>query len=247
MYRFFVNMEQIQGEQVRIEGNDYNHIKNVLRMKVGEEIAVSNGEDAKEYHCRIAAFAEEEVLCDIFEICEDSAELPAKIVLFQGLPKGDKMELIIQKAVELGIHAIVPVSTKRCVVKLDPKKEKSKLARWQQIAEAAAKQSRRSLIPEIRSVMSLREALAYASDMDLRLFPYEHAEGMPHTRELIESAKPGQTIAIFVGPEGGFEETEVELAEAHGFSPITLGNRILRTETAGFTVLSWLMYQLEGK
>lgn len=247
MYQFFVKPEQIQGRTVRIEGGDVNHIKNVLRMKIGDKIAVSNGEDGKEYLCQIEDFDEDEVACSVLSVNEDSAELPSQIILFQGLPKGDKMELIIQKAVELGVHSIVPVATKRCVVKLDAKKEKSKLARWQQIAEAAAKQSKRSIVPEIRSVMSIKEAIAYASSMDVRLFPYEHADGMDRTRELVESVKPGQTIAVFVGPEGGFEETEVEMAEMSGFAAVTLGKRILRTETAGFTVISWLMYQLEGK
>lgn len=247
MYQFFVNPEQIQGQTVRIEGGDVNHIKNVLRMKTGEKISVSNGGDGKEYLCEIDRFDGDEVVCTVLEINEDSAELPSQIFLFQGLPKGDKMELIIQKAVELGVHAIVPVAAKRCVVKLDAKKEKSKLQRWQQIAEAAAKQSKRSIVPEIRSVMSIRDAIAYASSMDVRLFPYEHADGMPRTRELIEGVKPGQTIAVFVGPEGGFEEAEVAMAEEAGFEAVTLGKRILRTETAGFTVLSWLMYRLEGQ
>ena len=246
MYQFFVKPEQIQGDTVRIEGGDVNHIKNVLRMKIGEEIAVSNGEDAKEYHCKVERFDEDEVICTVLSVREDTAELPSRIFLFQGLPKGDKMELIIQKAVELGVYAVIPVSTKRCVVKLDAKKEKSKIARWQQIAEAAAKQSKRSIIPEIRNVMSLKEALRSASAMDVKLFPYEHAEGMNRTRRLIEQVKAGCDIAVFVGPEGGLEETEVEMAEGEGFEAITLGSRILRTETAGFTVISWLMYQLEG-
>lgn len=247
MYQFFVKPEQIQGNTVRIEGGDVNHIRNVLRMKIGEEIAVSNGEDAKEYHCQVERFDEDEVICAILSVREDSAELPSRIFLFQGLPKGDKMELIIQKAVELGVYAIIPVSTKRCVVKLDAKKEKSKISRWQQIAEAAAKQSKRGIVPQVRNVMSIQEAVRYASSMELRLFPYEHAEGMKRTRELIESVRPGQDIAVFVGPEGGFEEKEVEMAEQEGFEAITLGKRILRTETAGFTVISWLMYQLEGQ
>lgn len=247
MYQFFVKPEQIQGETVIIEGGDVNHIKNVLRMKTGEEIAISNGEDAKEYHCRIERFDEDEVVCTVLAVKEDTSELPSRIYLFQGLPKGDKMELIIQKAVELGVYAVIPVATKRCVVKLDAKKEKSKIARWQQIAEAAAKQSKRSIIPEIRNVMSIKEAIQYASSMNVRLFPYEHADGMIRTREMIEQVQPGQDIAVFVGPEGGFEEAEVEMAEKEGFEAITLGNRILRTETAGFTVIAWLMYQLEGR
>ncbi|MCR5716997.1 MAG: 16S rRNA (uracil(1498)-N(3))-methyltransferase [Lachnospiraceae bacterium] len=246
MYQFFVEPDQIQGNRIVIRGNDYNHIKNVLRMKIGEELAVSNGIDSKEYRCGIEAFTEDEVICSLRFIKEDGLELPSKIYLFQGLPKSDKMELIIQKAVELGAFEIVPVACKRCVMKLDAKKEKSKIARWQAISEAAAKQSKRRIIPQVHEVMSIRDAIAYAKDLDLCLFPYELAEDMAHTRQLIEGIQPGQSIAVFIGPEGGFEEAEIELAKEAGMYPITLGKRILRTETAGFTVLSWLMYHLEA-
>ena len=173
-------------------------------------------------------------------------ELPSKIYLFQGLPKADKMELIVQKAVELGVYEIIPVATKRAVVKLDEKKAKSKTARWQTISEAAAKQSKRRIVPQIHTVMSFKEAVNYAKEMQIKLIPYELAEGMEKTREIITSLKPGQDIAIFIGPEGGFEESEIQGALENGIMPITLGKRILRTETAGFTILSWIMYQLEG-
>ena len=176
---------------------------------------------------------------------EEGLELPSRIYLFQCLPKADKMELVIQKAVELGACAVIPVAAKRCVMKLDAKKEKNKLARWQQIAEAAAKQSKRRIIPEITRVMSMKEAVSFAADMDVKLFPYELAEGMERTRKLVDGVKAGQRIAVFIGPEGGFEDSEVEEARKAGFAPITLGKRILRTETAGFTVLAWLMYRLE--
>ena len=247
MYQFFVEPSQIQGTRVVITGNDVNHIKNVLRMQPGEEIAVSNGEDGKEYRCGIEELYDDEILCTLRFIKEDWVELPSKIYLFQGLPKADKMELIVQKAVELGVHEIIPVSTKRAVVKLDEKKAKSKIARWQTISEAAAKQSKRRIVPIIHSVMSFKEAVQYAKDMDIKCIPYELAEGMKITREFIEGIKPGQNIAIFIGPEGGFEESEIGTALENGITPITLGKRILRTETAGFTVLSWIMYQLEGK
>ena len=165
--------------------------------------------------------------------------------LFQGLPKADKMELIIQKNVELGIFEVVPVACKRCIVKLDAKKEKSKLTRWQGIAEAAAKQSKRAFIPQVREVMTYKEAVAYAKDMECKLIPYEMAKDMAHTRELLGKIKPGDRVAIFIGPEGGFEDDEVQMALENGIEPITLGKRILRTETAGFTVLAWLGYLLE--
>ena len=245
MYQFFVEPSQIQGNRIVITGQDVNHIKNVLRMKVGEEIAVSNGIDQKEYRCGILELSEDKILCELRFIKEDGLELPSRIHLFQGLPKADKMELIIQKAVELGAYEIIPMACRRCVVKLDEKKQKSRIARWQGIAEAAAKQSKRRVIPVVKEVMSFTDAIQYAENMDVTCIPYELAEGMEKTKQLIESVKPGQDIAVFIGPEGGFEEGEIAKAVEAGIVPITLGKRILRTETAGFTVISWLMYQLE--
>lgn len=249
MYQFFVETSQINiyDKSVIIYGSDVNHIKNVLRMKQGEEISVSNGLDGKEYRCGIVALEQDRVLCELRFIKEDGVELPAKVYLFQGLPKADKMELIIQKAVELGVYRIIPVVAKRCVVKLDEKKAAAKIMRWQGIAEAAAKQSKRAVIPQVTEVHSFDRAVKMASDMDIRLIPYELAEGMEKTREKIDGLKPGQSIAVFIGPEGGFEEAEIENACRNGIEPVTLGKRILRTETAGMTVLSWIVYQLEGK
>ena len=245
MYQFFVEPSQIQGNRIVITGSDVNHIKNVLRMKAGDEIAVSNGMDGKEYRCGIEAFTEDEIVCGLRFIKEDGVELPSKIYLFQGLPKADKMELIIQKAVELGAFEVIPVAAKRCVVRMDEKKAASKISRWQGIAEAAAKQSKRAVIPKVHPVLSRKEAVAYAQNMDVKLIPYELAEGMQHTKQMIEAVKPEQSIAVFIGPEGGFEESEIQMAREAGIEPVTLGRRILRTETAGFTVISWLMYQLE--
>lgn len=247
MYQFFVEPYQIDvnSKRVIITGTDVNHIKNVLRMKVGEEIAVSNGKDGREYRCGIAALEEDRVVCELRFIKEEGVELPSRVYLFQGLPKADKMELIIQKAVELGVYQVIPVAAKRCVVKLDDKKAKAKTARWQGIAEAAAKQSKRGIIPQVTEVCSFAQAVQMAADMDVKLIPYELAEGMDRTKELIGRLVPGQSIAVFIGPEGGFEETEVNQALEKGIEPITLGKRILRTETAGFTVLAWIMYALE--
>lgn len=245
MYQFFVEPSQIQGNRIVITGSDVNHIKNVLRMKVGDEIAVSNGMDGKEYRCGIESFTEDEIVCGLRFVKEDGVELPSKIYLFQGLPKADKMELIIQKAVELGAFEVIPVAAKRCVVRLDEKKAAGKISRWQGIAEAAAKQSKRAVIPKVHPVLSMKEAVAYAQNMDVKLIPYELAEGMQHTKQMIEAVKPEQSIAVFIGPEGGFEESEIQMAREAGIEPVTLGRRILRTETAGFTVISWLMYQLE--
>ena len=245
MYRFFVAPEAISEKEVQITGDDVNHIKNVLRMKIGEEIAVSNGVDGREYRCEVAQLLADEVVCKLRFIKENDVELPAQVYLFQGLPKADKMELIIQKAVELGAYSVIPVATRRSIVKLDDKKAAAKQNRWQGIAEAAAKQSKRKIIPKIEKVMSFAEALEMAKELEVRLIPYELAEDMSHTKEIIERIRKGQKIAIFIGPEGGFDETEIALASEVGVEPITLGKRILRTETAGMTVLAWLMYHLE--
>ncbi len=247
MHHFFVEPGQIKGKQITITGKDVNHIAHVLRMKPGEELSVSNGVDGKEYRCQIACVTEGEVQCKLRFIKEDGLELPARISLFQGLPKGDKMELIIQKAVELGVFEIVPMSTKRTVVRLEGRREAAKISRWQSIAEAAAAQSRRRIIPRVHPVLSLKEAVAHAQHMDCGLIPYELAEGMGRTRELLSGLRPGQRVAVMIGPEGGFEEEEIELAAAAGIRPITMGRRILRTETAGFTMLAWIMYQLEAE
>lgn len=247
MYHFFVEPEQIQesDKSVIILGADVNHIKNVLRMKAGEELSVSNGQDNCEYRCGIVEFGEDFIRCELRFVKEESVELPVKVTLFQGLPKGDKMELIVQKAVELGVYEIVPVAAKRCVVKLDEKKAVSKVVRWQGIAEAAAKQSQRGVIPQVRPVISFAQALEQAAEMEVRLIPYELERGMEYTRELLSAIRTGQSVAVFIGPEGGFEESEIALAREKGFCPITLGRRILRTETAGMTVLAWIGYLTE--
>lgn len=245
MYHFFVTTDQIGDGFCRITGQDVNHIRNVLRMKPGERIAVRDG-ISRNYICELDTISAEEIRARILSAEEDSSELPARLYLFQGLPKSDKMELIIQKAVELGAYQIVPVATRRCVVKLDAKKEESKVKRWNAIAESAAKQSGRMLIPEVTKVMSFREACEYAGKLDYNLIPYELAEGMEETRRILAQVQPGMQAGIFIGPEGGFDAEEVDRAIDAGIHPITLGRRILRTETAGLTALSILMFQLEA-
>lgn len=245
MQHFFVTPAQVKGEYIFVEGSDVNHMKNVLRMRVGEEVTVSDGNNLQ-YLCEVDRYEDSEAVLRIVEEKGVDTELSSKIYLFQGLPKQDKMELIVQKAVELGAYQVVPVATKRCVVKLDDKKAKKKVERWQQIAESAAKQAGRGYIPEVSGVMSFKEALAFAKNLDVVLIPYELAEGMKETRKIIASIEPGQSVGIFIGPEGGFEKEEVELAIAQGAKSITLGKRILRTETAGLTTLSVLMFHLEG-
>ncbi len=247
MYQFFVEQNQIHMAEKRVVilGTDVNHIKNVLRMKPGEEISVSDGVDGKEYRCGILAFEEERVLCELRFVKEENVELSSRVYLFQALPKGDKMEWIVQKAVELGVCQVIPVAAKRCIVKLDHKKAAAKVARWQGIAEAAAKQSKRAIVPEVTSVVSFEQAMEKAGKMDIKLIPYELAENMEKTKTIINGLIPERDIAVFIGPEGGFEASEITLALENGVEPITLGRRILRTETAGLTVLSWVMYALE--
>ena len=245
MHQFFVEPCQIQGKRIIITGKDVNHIKNVLRMRPGEEISVSNGTDGKEYRCGIEELHEEEIICELRFIKEEGVELPSRIYLFQGLPKADKMEFIIQKAVELGVYEIIPVAAKRSVVKLDEKKAKNKVLRWQGIAEAAAKQSKRGIIPKVHDVMNFRDAVKYSSLARVKIIPYELSEGMEKTREIINGLRPGEDVAVFIGPEGGFAEEEIMEAQGQGIIPVTLGKRILRTETAGMSVLSILMYHLE--
>lgn len=244
MYHFFVNQDQIQGDLVTVTGPDVNHIKNVLRMKCGEQILISNRVD-KDYLCRILEIKTEAVTAAVLSVDEEGTELPARLYLFQGLPKGDKMELIIQKAVELGVYRIIPVETKRTVVKLDAKKEENRVRRWNTIAESAAKQSKRVIIPEVTGVMTLKEAFQHAGGLDFNLIPYEHAEGIEETRKAFKEVKAGMSAGLFIGPEGGFDDSEIRKAMEYKIRPVTLGRRILRTETAGFTILAALMLQLE--
>ena len=232
----------IKAEQPQFNVGDTVRVD--VRIKEGEQILV-NDEQGFEYTCQISGFSETEVIAKILWKEAADRELPVEITLFQGLPKGDKMELIIQKAVELGAAQIVPVATKRSVVKLDEKKAEKKQSRWQSIAESAAKQSKRAVIPQVCPVLTMKEALKEAEKLDMLLIPYELAEGMDETRERLEEVKQKQSVGIFIGPEGGFEEEEVRLASEIGAYPVTLGKRILRTETAGLYLLSVLGFLLE--
>lgn len=245
MYQFFIDDSQVMDGEVLIEGSDVNHIKNVLRMKPGEKVRVST-ENGKNYFCCITELREESVRAEIVEELTEGTELPNKIYLFQGLPKSDKMELIIQKAVELGAYQIVPVAMKNCVVKLDAKKAENKVKRWQEIAKSAAKQSKRSLIPTVEMPLRYEDAISLAVQLDVVLVPYENERGMEATRSVVEGIRPGQSIGIFIGPEGGFAEDEIALAKSHDMALLSLGRRILRTETAGLAMLSILTYQLDS-
>lgn len=244
MYHFFVPQAAICDDKITITGPDVNHIGNVLRMKPGDAIVVSDGQD-RDYYCLIDELTRETVTVSIQPQAVEDSELPASLHLFQGLPKGDKMELIVQKAVELGAVSITPVEMKRSIVKLDEKKKKSRVQRWQTIAESAAKQSGRRLCPQVRPVATLREAVAAAGGLDLVLVPYENEHGMEATRAALSEMSAGKSVGIFIGPEGGFEPSEIEQLLAAGGKSISLGRRILRTETAGLVALSLCMLQLE--
>lgn len=246
MQQFFAEPSWIRENKIFMQGSDVNHIRNVLRMKPGEDVRVNDGR-GKTYLCCISSYEEQTAVLDILKELDSDTELPSRIILFQGLPKGDKMEWIVQKAVELGVYAIVPFAAKRSVVKLDEKKAAKKQARWQLIAKGAAEQSGRGIIPEVSTVRTFAEALGMAGELDVVLIPYELEEGMKETVRILEEIAPGQSVGIFIGPEGGFEEEEVERAKAAGAHAVTLGKRILRTETAGLTALSILMYHLESR
>lgn len=245
MYHFFVSEEQINGENAYIEGSDVNHIANVLRMKPEEELLISVKGDW-DYLCKIVDIETDRVNLKVLESMEQR-ELPVNITLLQGIPKSDKLEMIIQKAVELGVSEIIPVKTKRVVVKIDEKKVGTKVNRWNAIAESAAKQSKRSIIPKVHEPMSIDNALEIVKDFGVKLIPYENADGIDKTRKILDNMDKTKNIAVFIGPEGGFEESEVERIKNSGFEVITLGKRILRTETAGLALLSNIMIRLEDE
>ena len=245
MHCFYIERGQIEEDWIRITGDDVNHIKNVLRMNVGEELVLCDKE-GQFYTCLIEEISGQEIQTKIVKKEDAVTELPTKIYLFQGLPKKDKMELIIQKAVELGVYEVIPVATKYCVVKIeDKKKEKKKLERWQAISQAAAKQSGRGIIPTIREVMSFQDAIKMAANLEGGIIPYERCEGMKASKDAMAKVCLGKSIGVFIGPEGGFSEEEIKLAFKQGIQPITLGKRILRTETAGFATLALLMFEIE--
>ena len=243
MYHFFVEEEQVNGENAYISGSDVNHIVNVLRMKIGEELLISVKGDW-DYLCKIEEIENDRVNLKLLESMEQR-ELPIKLTLLQGIPKSDKLEMIIQKATELGVSNIIPVKTNRVVVKIDEKKTQAKVNRWNAIAQSAAKQSKRSIIPKVLNPQTLDNALEIVKDYGVKLLPYENADGIKKTKDILNSLDTKNNIAVFIGPEGGFEEAEVKKSTDSGFEVITLGKRILRTETAGLALLSNIMIRLE--
>lgn len=243
MFNFFASPESRNGDRYYIEGSDLNHIRNVLRMKVTDRLLVS--ENGKSSLCEIESLDDSCAVVRIIEENFQNTELPVEIHLFQGLPKADKMELIIQKCTELGVHRIVPCEMHRCVVKIEDKKKKSKTQRWQAISESAAKQSKRSIIPEIGDILPFSLLKEKVSDFDLFIVPYENEKGMTATKQTLDIIKAGMKIGILIGPEGGFEEKEIEAMLKAGAVPLSLGSRILRTETAAITAVGMCMLHIE--
>ena len=245
MNNFFVENESLKDDEYLITGGNFRHLADVLRMQVGENIFISC--EGRTDLCRIRDIESDHAVAEIIEENAIDTELTVELTLFQGLPKGDKMELIIQKCVELGVHRIVPLQMKRSVVKLDEKRKKSKAQRWQAIAESAAKQSKRNIIPEVSETIGFYEALKEAKKEDLILIPYENERGMADTKAALDEIKPGMTVGIFIGPEGGFDEKEIEAAKEAGGRIISLGSRILRTETAAIAATAMCMLAIEMK
>lgn len=243
MYNFFVDIYARTDNSFTISGKDHNHICNVLRMQIGDTFLVSC--EGHSHLCRLSQADNESVIAEIIEEDYRNTELPVQFFLFQGLPKADKLELIIQKTVELGVAGIIPVEMSRSIVKLDDKKKKQRKERWQSIAESAAKQSKRNVIPEVFDVLSYKLAMQKAKEMDLFLVPYENERGMAETKEALAKIKPGMSVGILIGPEGGFEQKEIDLAKEAGALVVSLGERILRAETAAITAVAMGMLYVE--
>lgn len=249
MPKFFVTQEQIKDKKINIIGNDVKHIKNVLREKVGNNITICNTTNEKDYLCKISSIQNDKIECEILEQINNNTEPKTKITIFQGLPKSDKMELIIQKSVELGVNEITPIETKRCVVKLNDKDKEKKILRWQKISEVASKQCGRNQIPKINNIIKIEEISKISNNYDFILIAYENEEETTIKKELEKIKKSKQEnlkIAIIIGPEGGLEKKEVENLQQIGAISITLGKRILRTETVAMNILSIILYELEN-
>ena len=248
MRKFFVKENQIKNNQIEIIGEDVNHIKNVLRLSEKEKIKICDSQNEINYICEILEITKQNVICTILEKAENTAEGNVELTIYQGLPKADKMELIIQKGTELGVTEFIPVSLKRSIVKLDGKDEQKKIERWQKIAEVAAKQSGRDLIPKIENVKKLQYICDKIKEYDLVLIAYELEDSNYIKKELKSlEFKKDYKIAVVIGPEGGLEQDEVEKMQQAGGKVVSLGKRILRTETVALQVASIIMYELENE
>ena len=246
MPKFFTN--KVEDNEIVIIGEDVNHIKNVLRKSIKDTLEICNSENGENFLCEIKQIEKEKIICSIIEKIQVESEPKTYVHIYQGLPKSDKMELIIQKAVELGVSEITPTNMSRCIVKLEGKDEKKKIERWQKISEVAAKQSGRDIIPKINNICNLKEVAKQCENYDIVLMAYENEKENKlknEIKKLKETKKENLKIAIIIGPEGGLAPEEVEKAKQNGISTITLGNRILRTETVALNVLSIIMYELE--
>ena len=244
MPRFFVKTNQINNDNIDIIGEDVKHIKNVLRKQIGDKIEVCNQDTGDSYKCEIENFSEDEIKTNIIEKLTNIQER-VEVDIYQGLPKSDKMELIIQKSVEIGANAIIPVNMKRCVVKLEGKDESKKIDRWQKIAESAAKQCGRSFIPEVKHLANVKDICNLINEYDAIIVAYENEKDNTLKSELKKLNSENLKIGIVIGPEGGFEESDVNILRENGARIVTLGNRILRTETVALNVLSIVMYEFE--
>ena len=246
MPKFFVKENQVNNNKITILGTDVNHIKNVLRLQLNENIQICNSDNQENYLCKIKDISDEQIKCDVLEKIEETVEPMVKVTIFQGLPKSDKMELIIQKSVELGVYSIAPVDMGRCIVKLNEKDKLKKIDRWQKISEVAAKQCGRDIIPQISNVTTVKEICSTIDDYDMIIVAYEKEKQNVLKNELKEIKQKGfKKIGFVVGPEGGLEEKDVEMLKTSGAKIVTLGKRILRTETVAINVLSNIMYELE--
>lgn len=248
MPKFFISSNQINQNKIVILGNDVNHIKNVLRKRIDDEILICNKDDSCDYRCKIDNISDDEIKCEILEKLDLDSESITKVTIFQGLPKADKMELVIQKSVELGVFDITPVEMKRCVVKLNEKDKKKKIDRWQKISEVASKQSGRNIIPKINEVIKLKDVCNLMENYDLVLVAYEKEKEnslKDELQRLKRQDKKGYKIGVIIGSEGGIDEEEINMLKEYKVRAITLGKRILRTETAPLNVLSNIMYELE--
>ena len=247
MQKFFVGENQIENNKIYIQGTDVKHISNVLRLEKKEKIQVCNKDTMENYIVQIEEIKKEKIITTILEKLETTVESNVEIHLYQGLPKIDKMELIIQKTTELGIYKITPVDMVRCVVKLEEKDQKKKIERWQKISLAAAKQSKRDIIPEIEKKLKLKEVVSKIQEYDVFLVAYEDEQNSTLKQELRKlNNKSKYKIGILIGPEGGIDSKEIELLKENGAIIVTLGKRILRTETVALSMISIITYELEA-
>lgn len=247
MQRYFISKDQLADSTVSITGDDAKHIHKVMRMNIGDKIICTVSYEASAL-CELIEITNETVKANVIKWLEEQKELPVLITIAQGLPKGDKLELIIQKSTELGACAFLPFKAERSIVKWDDKKAEKKIERLEKIAKEAAEQSHRTVVPTCYSPVSFKELLKKGKDYDYKIFAFEEAAKQNEQSNLVEifnKAKHGATILVVIGPEGGITEKEASLLIEHDFIPCGLGPRILRTETASLYFLAAASYHFE--